>query len=77
MLWEKEREKDQAAGVEEEKLGEEELWDHMKRVKGDELVSLYAALQDDVDMWYDIWVPEDGELPASKLRGLTNYCTPE
>ena len=49
----------------------------MKRVKGDELVSLYAALQDDVDMWYDIWVPEDGELPASKLRGLANYCTPE
>ena len=78
LVWEKEREKDQAAGVEEEeleeeetgrgrswrtrKLEEEELWDHRKRVKADQLVSLYVALQDGLDIWYDIWVPEDGEI---------------
>ena len=77
MLWEKEREKDQSAGVEEEELDEEALWDHRKRVKADQLVSLYVALQDGLDMWYDIWVPEDGELTAPELRGLANCCTPE
>ena len=48
LLREKGREKDQAAGVEEEEP-ETRSW-----FKADELVSSYAVLQDDSDVWYNI-----------------------
>jgi hypothetical protein len=42
-------------------LDDEGLRDHRKRVRVDDLVSLYGVLQDDIDFWYDLYYIDEGE----------------